>query len=257
MYYRAPEEPPVESPALAAWKLPLIVAAIAITIVGGFYLGGPGLGMAVGALAAASIIVMAVRKPPLRAIVPPKAADLRRHVLVVLCAPLEKVTTIEAAVAVLRPGSADVFEPEALLLAPSRSRFLDRWAGDLGPGRERAQRSLVLSAAALASAGISASTRLGDEDIVQTIEDELRTFPASEVLLVATAERGGGPDDRQVEDLCSRLSVPLRLLDPKTPLEPALTGGARHAPAGPRSHRGQHYESDRVPACPAGRPIRS
>ena len=36
-------------PALAAWKLPLIVAAIAVVIVGGFYLGGPGLGMAAGA----------------------------------------------------------------------------------------------------------------------------------------------------------------------------------------------------------------
>jgi len=48
---------PVEKPALAAWKLPLIVAAIAVVIVGGFYLGGPGLGMAAGALAATSIVV--------------------------------------------------------------------------------------------------------------------------------------------------------------------------------------------------------
>ena len=70
--------PPVEQAALAAWKLPLIVAAIAVSIVAGFYIGGPGLGMAVGALAASSIIVMAVRNPPWgHPIVPAVLLDLR------------------------------------------------------------------------------------------------------------------------------------------------------------------------------------
>ena len=62
-------EAPAARPHLAAWKSPPIVAGIALPIVGGFYIGGPGLGMAVGALAAATIIVLAVRKPPLQAIV--------------------------------------------------------------------------------------------------------------------------------------------------------------------------------------------
>ena len=211
MYYRA-SEASTAGPPVAAWKLPLIVATIAIAIVGGFYLGGPGLGMAVGALAAASIVVIAASKPPLKKIVPPTAGDLRRHVLVVLCTPLEEAAAIEAAAAALRSGLADVFAPEARLLAPSPSRFLDRWAGDLSPGRERAQRSLVLSAAALASAGISTSARLGDEGIVQAIEDELRTFPATELLLVGAADRSDGLDPGEVVDLRSRLSIPFRLL---------------------------------------------
>ncbi|MFN8164125.1 MAG: hypothetical protein U0R26_09940 [Solirubrobacterales bacterium] len=227
MYYRVAEEPDLESPALAAWKLPVIVAAIATSIVGGFYIGGPSLGMAVGALAAGVIIVMAVRKPPLRAIIPPTAADPRRHILVVLSAPLEEAEAIEAAIAVLRPGAADLFEPEVRLLAPSPSRFLDRWACDLGPARERAQRSLVLSAAALAGAGISASARLGDEEVVQTIEDELRTFPANEVLLVGAAGKSKRPAGPQIADLRSRLSVPLRLLTPTAPLKPAMAASAR------------------------------
>jgi hypothetical protein len=40
---------------MAAWKLPLVVSAIALPIVAGFYVGGPGLGMAVGAVAIASL----------------------------------------------------------------------------------------------------------------------------------------------------------------------------------------------------------
>lgn len=82
---------------LAAWKPPLIIAAIAISIVGGLYLGGPGLGMAVGALDTAVIIVMAVRHPPLRPIVPAPApaADLREHLLVVVDEPLEDAAAIE------------------------------------------------------------------------------------------------------------------------------------------------------------------
>lgn len=226
MYYHVSEEPNLEGPALAAWKLPVIVGAIAVAIVGGFYLGGPGLGMAVGALAAATIVVMAVRKPPLRVIAPPAPGDLRRHVLVVLCAPLEQPAMIETVASALRPGGADLTEPDIRLLAPTDSGFLDRWSGDLGPGRERAQRSLVLSAAALAGAGISAGARLGDEKIVQAVEDELRTFPATEVLLVEKAE-GGAPRPAELADLRSRLSVSLRLLGDWARLEPATGGDAR------------------------------
>jgi len=56
---------------LAAWKLPLIVAGICVSIVGAFYVGGPGIGMAEGSLVAGIIVVMAVRHPPLHPIVPP------------------------------------------------------------------------------------------------------------------------------------------------------------------------------------------
>lgn len=49
---------------IATRKLPPLIAVIAVAIIGGFYLGGPGLGMAVGALAAGSIVVVAIRNPP-------------------------------------------------------------------------------------------------------------------------------------------------------------------------------------------------
>jgi hypothetical protein len=196
---------------IAAWKLPLIVAAISTSIVAGFYLGGPGLGMAIGASAAATILVLAARKPPLGPIVPPFADDLCRHVLLVLEAPLQSPAEIRAAVAATRTGAADAFAPDVLLLVPCATRRLDRWTSDLAPARERARQTLALSRAALARAGIAAADRIGDEDLVQAVEDVLRSFPATEVVLVAGDDLGRYTGDRRIEELRSRLQIPLRV----------------------------------------------
>jgi len=217
----------VSEPALAAWKLPPIVAAIAISIVGGFYLGGPGLGMAVGALAAAAIVVMAIRHPPVYPIAPPAADDLRRHILVLLGSPLEQGAAIESLLRTVRAVPADLLPPEILVVAPSRHRFLDRWMSDSGPGRERAQRRLVLSLASLAKAGIEAGARVGDEDVVQTAEDELRSFPATEVVLVTGAEGRDAAGDAATAALESRLKAPFfRLCVDDSP--PAAHAEVRH-----------------------------
>src|SRR5215218_10188559 len=141
-----------DQPVLAAWKLPLIVAALAVTIVGAFYLGGPGLGLAVGALAAASIVVMAVRHPPLHPIVPAPLTDLRRHVLVVVSAPLEDSDAIDRIAAAARIGDGEEAEAEVLVLSPAPIGFLDRWSSDFRRARHRAQRRLVVSVASLAKA---------------------------------------------------------------------------------------------------------
>ena len=207
----------MSEPALAAWKLPPIVAAITCSIVGGFYLGGLGLGMAVGALAAATILVMAIRKPPLHPIRPPAARDQRRHILVVLARPLEHGGAIEALCAAASPTESDRAEPEILLLAPCSHGFLARWTSDSGPGRERAQYGLVLSAASLAKAGIAASARVGDEDLRQGTEDELCSFPATEVIFVTNAEGEDAAQEAAVDDLQSRLLVPSRRLGADQP----------------------------------------
>ncbi|HEV2790225.1 MAG TPA: hypothetical protein VGV69_02875 [Solirubrobacterales bacterium] len=194
----------------AAWKLPLIVGAIAVSIVGGFYLGGPGLGMAVGALAASSIVVIAVRHPPLRPIVPAPAPDRREHLLVVVEEPLEDGAAVERIAAASTTAAPGQPEAEVRVVAPAHNRFLDRWASDTGPGRDRAQRSLVLTLASLARAGVAATARIGDEDVVQTVTDQLREYPATEVFLVtadASGERAG-----VVEELRSRLHAPFHHL---------------------------------------------
>jgi hypothetical protein len=193
---------------IAAWKLPLIVAAIAVSIVAAFYVGGPGMGMAEGSLVAGIIVVMAVRNPPLPPIVPAATGDRREHLLVVVDEPLEDGGAIERIAAASVPLDPADPEPEVRVVAPARNRFLDRWACDTGPGRERAQRNLVLSLAALAGAGVDASAQVGDEGVVQTVTDQLREYPATEVFLVAGDDGG----DEAAEELRSRLHAPFHLL---------------------------------------------
>lgn len=194
---------------LAAWKLPLIVAGICVSIVAAFYVGGPGLGMAEGSIVAGVIVAMAVRHPPLHPIVPPPPSDLREHLLVVVDEPLEDGTAIARIAAASVPLDPADPEPEVRVVAPARQRFLDRWACDVGPGRERAQRSLVLTLASLARAGVDANARIGDEDIVQTVADQLRTYPATEVFLVTGID---GEAATAVEELRSRLHTPFHHL---------------------------------------------
>ncbi len=193
---------------IAAWKLPLIVAAIAISIVGAFYLGGPGMGMAEGSIVAGIIVVLAVRNPPLHPIVPAAADDRREHLLVVIDEPLEDGTAVERIAAASAPLYPDEPEPEVRVVAPTHNNFLDRWASDTGPGRDRAQRSLVLSLASLAQAGVAASARIGDEGIVQTVADQLRQYPATEVFLVT----GTMTDGAEADELRSRLHAPFHHL---------------------------------------------
>jgi hypothetical protein len=192
---------------LAAWKLPLIVAGICVSIVAAFYVGGPGMGMAEGSIVAGIIVVMAVRNPPLHPIVPPPPSDLREHLLVVVDEPLEDGTAIERIAAASVPLDPAEPEPGVRVVVPACNRFLDRWACDVGPGRDRAQRSLVLSLASLARAGVDASARIGDEDIVQTVTDQLRTYPATEVFLVT-----GADSEAAAEELRSRLHAPFHHL---------------------------------------------
>jgi hypothetical protein len=196
---------------LAAWKPPLIVAAIAVSIVGGFYLGGPGLGMAVGAMAATAIVVMAIRHPPLHPIVPAAAADLRDHLLVVIGDPLEDAETIERIADLARGDESDRPAAEVLVVVPTRHRFLDRWTSDLGPARDRAQRTLVVSLASLARAKVAATAGIGDEDLVQTVEDRLRSYPASVVILVSDPADGDAAEGA-ARELKSRLRTPFHHL---------------------------------------------
>jgi hypothetical protein len=89
-----------------------------------------------------------------------------------------------------------------MLLVPARIGFLDRWASDVEGARRHAQERLVAMVAELAKAGIAAEARVGDEDVVQAVEDQLRSFPAGEVVLVSGA---GDEVEAAAAELRSRL----------------------------------------------------
>jgi hypothetical protein len=171
---------------MAPWKLPLVVAGIAVPVAFAFALGGGAAGVAAGALVATAIVVVAVRQRPLGPIGATPAEDDARRVLLVLTCSVEEPADVRRllAEAGLDGGRTSV---DVLVLSPARIGFLDRWASDVEGAREAAQRNLVATVAALAKAGVVAEARVGDEDVVQAVEDQLQSFAASEVVLVVEA----------------------------------------------------------------------
>jgi len=175
---------------MAPWKLPLIVAGIALPVVFGFYIGGGGVGLATGALVAVAIVVYAATQKPRGPIGVASAEDGERHVLVVVADAVEEPGDVARIVSAAGLGGGD--GAEVRVLVPARIGFLDRWASDVEGSRRRAQEKLVATVAALAKAGVAAEARVGDEDVVQAVEDQLQSYPATEVVLVS---EGAGPDE--------------------------------------------------------------
>jgi hypothetical protein len=190
---------------VASWKLPLVVAAIAVPVAVAFWAGGPGVGVAAGALVAVAIVTVAVRDRPRGAIGEPLADAAPRRLLVVVGRPVEEAEAIRAIVE-LAMGDRTAAAAEVLVLAPARIGFLDRWASDVEGARREAQRRLVITVAALAKAGVVAEARVGDEDLVQAVEDLLQSFAATDVVLVT----GGAEEDPAGEAAAVELERRLR-----------------------------------------------
>ncbi len=192
---------------MAPWKLPLIALAIAVPIVAGFAIGGGG-GLAVGSVTVLVIVLFAIRAVPRGPIESAPAEDERRHVLIVSPGAVEDPADVARIVGAAHLGAGDgaveaPADAEVVVLVPARIGFLDRWASDVEGARHRAQQHLVATVAALAKAGVAAEARVGDEDVVQAVEDALQSYPATEVVLVS----GDGED---VETAAGELATRLR-----------------------------------------------
>jgi hypothetical protein len=193
---------------IPAWALPLIVIAIAVPVIAAFAVGGPGLGLAAGALAAVLIAVYAARLRP-RGPIAPATGDGRPRLLLVTSVPIDDPESVRRIAADAEGGGA-TGEGSVRVLAPARSGFLDRWASDVGPAREAAQRTLVITLANLGKADVEADARVGDEGLVQAVEDQLADFPATEVILATGDSESDRAGAQAAEELGSRLSVPFR-----------------------------------------------
>lgn len=201
---------------VAPWKLPLVVVAIAVPIAAAFYAGGPGVGVATGALVAVAIVVVAARACPRGAIgEPPASADARR-LLVVVSKPVEDPGAIQEIAKLAGAGTAAA-AAEVLVLSPAQIGFLDRWASDVEGARREAQRRLVITVASLAKAGIVAEARVGDEDLVQAVEDRLRSFAASDVILVSGSAEEDPAAAAAAVELERRLRARFRRLEVSGP----------------------------------------
>jgi len=198
---------------LRARSLPLLVFALVVPSVAAFTLVGPQLGLAAGALSVGVLLVFAARARYDEAIEVAASPDARYRLLVVAARPLDQPELAGRIASVAAEGeralaAGSTAAAELLVLVPARASRLDRWASDVGPARDEAQRSLALSLATLAAAGLDARGSVGDADAVQAIEDQLHTFAAREVVLVD----GPGVGSREVEEVRRRLDRPVTRL---------------------------------------------
>jgi hypothetical protein len=193
---------------LKGWMLPLIVAVICVPVVAGFVIGGPGVGLAVGAVLAAAILIFAARLRPDEPIEVAPHTDDRRHLLVVVLAAVEH-PGLAAKIAELAAAGDRTAGCEVLVLAPALNRPAAHWASDLREARFGAQRRLALSLGTLAAAEVDGTGQVGDTDPVQATEDVLRSFPADEVAFVTAGDAGSAEQIQQVSD---RLEIPVREL---------------------------------------------
>lgn len=187
-----------------AWAIPVLIAVICASIVASMALAGlvgAGLGMAVGAVAATGLVVFASRSKPDRKLEVAAAGDDGHRVLVV--ATTEATAESAQRIAELAGKTIDV-----RLLVPVPSHRLDRWMSAEDDARRDAEGLLARSAGALVAAGLPVSGSVGDHDPAQALEDELRDFPADEVVLLIA----NGKDP--LAKIETRLSLPLRRISP-------------------------------------------
>lgn len=182
-----------------AWALPLIVAAITVPIIAAFAAGSQGaaIGAATAFVVTCLIVIAAARSRPFAAmeVAEPESPGHR----VLLLATGELGARGAERVAELVGGADDV-----RILIPARSRRIDRWLSGDDEARNSARDRLASSAGALTAAGLRVSGSVGDSDALQAVEDELRSFAADEVLVVADAG-----DDAEIKKLRHRLALPL------------------------------------------------
>lgn len=188
-----------------AWTVPLLILAMAAPISAAFMLGGAAAGLATGALVTGSVIFMAARMTPDEPIDAAPGIGAERILAVLDREPGER--ELEALADLVERDLAVHPECSVRLVAPTRPGPVDRWATDLAEAQADAQLRLVHASAALARAGLDAEGRIGDADAVQATTDELRSYPASRVVLISE------PGSEAAAALERRLQVPLTVID--------------------------------------------
>jgi hypothetical protein len=192
-----------------SWHPPLILLALILPATIGFAVGGPGFGIMLAGFSLVGLVIVAAKVIPNDPIGRVPHPELERRLLVVTTFPIEDAITIQRVADEVSFGTSDE-AGEIRILTPAVNTFLDRWATDLRAAQKRAQRDLVISIASLTLAGVDARAEVGDEDVVQAVEDQLRTYDATEVFLVT---RSAQDSTKATERLRERLQPPFRHVD--------------------------------------------
>ena len=197
------------------WLWPLVVLALVVPPVAGFATGQPPIGLALGATMVAVLLIIAARARFDEPIEVGRSPADRFTLLVVAIAAVEDPATAEALLGIVTAGAGATSSgaervPELLVLAPALNTRVSHWLSDVGEARFEAQRRLALSVGTLSAAGLDARGQVGDTDVVQAVEDVLRTFAAQEVVFVTPP----GQEREAVSDVKRRLDRPVQVLEP-------------------------------------------
>ncbi len=188
--------------------LPLIVVGLVVPGAAGMAIGGPGLGVAAGEFCALLLVLVAAMQKPEEPIEVVTPVDGRQRVLLIVGEALEDAPALEQVLAAAG-GIEKARRAEVLAMAPARGSALSHWLSDVEPARDEAQVRLVHAMAGLAAAGVNARGQVGDPDLLQAAEDTLRSFPATEVILVTGEDSQDRAGARAAEQLRHRLRIPL------------------------------------------------
>lgn len=207
MGFRLTQEDRSGTAYLRPGALPLVVALISVPVIGAMILGvvtigGTALGLAAGAVVVATLLVVAARSRPGGAMEVASPGAGGGHRVLVLAAGEVGPRAAEA-IATRARGAEDV-----RLLVPPSSRRIDRWLSAEDRARRSAERLLARSAGALVAAGLPVSGSIGDSDPATALEDELRSYPADELIVLAAddAEQLLGPALERVDLPVVRIS---------------------------------------------------
>jgi hypothetical protein len=193
------------------WLWPLVILVIVVPPVAGFATGQPPVGLALGAAVVAMLLVAAARARFDEPIEVGRSPADRFTLLIVAIAAVEDPATAEGLAQIVRAGVGESERgSEILVLAPAFNTKVAHWLNDLKEARFEAQRRLALSVGTLSVAGLETRGKVGDSDVVQAVEDVLRTFPAAEVAFVTPP----GQEREAIGDVRRRLDRPVQVLEP-------------------------------------------
>ena len=177
----------------------------------GFVFFGVGAGTALGCVTLVAIVVVAARSETGEAIeVAERGRDTPGGLLVITVDAIEDPRTAGIVASIADPSRPEAGTDGLLVIAPATGALLDRWSDDLDKARFESQRVLAVSLATMAAAGIEAEGRVGDGELMRAAEDALRSYAATEVVVVARAGRSEGA----IRKLEARLERPLRRVVP-------------------------------------------
>src|SRR5581483_267391 len=193
-----------------AYRFLIVVAAYFAAIVVASVVGGRRAGLAVFIVlsaAGAAWLLVRDRPPAPEPQVPVRqtGAAGEKRILVVAN---ETVAGRALHEAILQAIAAE--PAEVLVVCPALNSPLRHWTSDEDAARERAQRRLDSSLARLSEAGIEARGEIGDGDPLQAMEDALRTFGASQIVISTHPEgRSNWLERGVVASARERFAVPI------------------------------------------------